>query len=232
MTNGKIWCAVYHVIYKYICPSRILLRINSLRLNYTIDPWITVIKNLRIHAAVLAEKENRLRTTRAQTRGALLRNNTFDRRRQLRAWPIRRLNRMRFDRIGESAGRAYYVRNGLSVAANAYGGDTHRIRGGGAAMRVHELKACSLARSQARAPCAPRANSRSRESRRCGPPVLSTRPARLRSCCAPVGTGVHLTRLQVSLPPSLLARLFLSLARLLFITVEAPPRVSARTRRG
>ena len=57
------------------------------------------------------------------------------------------------------------------------------------AMRIYELKA----RSFARAPCALRTNSRSRESRQCGPPVLSTRPARLRSCCAPVGTGVHLT---------------------------------------
>lgn len=73
----------------------------------------------------------------------------------------------------------------------------------------------SLARSLVRAPCAPRANSRSRESRRRGPPVLSTRPVRLRSCCAPVGTGVHLTRLQVSLPPSSAVSFCLSAAHVL-----------------
>lgn len=102
MTSSQIW----RVIYRRIVPSRILLRINSSKLNCTIDPWITVIKNLRKHAPVSYISRKRkpfTRTTRAQTRGALLRNNTFGRHRQLRAWPIRRLNRMRFDRIGESA---------------------------------------------------------------------------------------------------------------------------------
>lgn len=63
------------------------------------------------------------------------------------------------------------------------------------------------------------------------PPVR--RSARLRSCCAPVGTDVRLTRLQVSPPSFIYDRLSLSLgsACSFFIVAKAPPRVSAQMRK-
>lgn len=101
----------------------------------------------------------------------------------------------RYIESAESAGRACNYRN----QPLAYGG-THRIRGGeGAAMRIHELKARSLA------PCAPRANSRSPENPDgVGPPV-SCPPV---CVTAPVGTDVRL----VSLPVLSCSRLFPSLS--------------------
>lgn len=106
--------------------------------------------------------------------------------------------------------RNYILRNSLSSRPHTAARTGYR--GEGVAMRIHELKG-SLVRF---ARHVPRGLTRGLENPDgIGPPVLFTRSARLRSCCAPVGTDVRLTRLQVSplRVESQYSRLFLSLAR-------------------
>lgn len=135
--------------------------------------------------------------------------------RQLRAWPIRRSNRMRIDRIGRA--RVQFTGTLSLSRIRRHAPDIH---GEGAATRIHELKAC--------APCAPRANSRS-----------SRIPTVWPTCFVSIRVLLALASLQLAqmfglfgflsrVQPSPFVSLFLFLSSLhfsLFIMAQAPPRV-------